>query len=59
MLVAFGALVAGVLLALCYVRRHAEPGVTVVRRLHTGSVNDYAAYSVVGLVATTGVLLLR
>jgi multicomponent Na+:H+ antiporter subunit D len=60
LLITVGCLVAGLLLALWYVRRDAEPGVvTAVRRLHTGSVNDYAAYSVVGLVATTGVLLLH
>jgi multicomponent Na+:H+ antiporter subunit D len=60
LLVTGGCLVAGLLLALWYVRRYTEPGVvTAVRRLHTGSVNDYAAYSVAGLVVTTGVLLLR
>jgi multicomponent Na+:H+ antiporter subunit D len=48
-----------VLLAWWYVRRDTEPRpVTVLRRLHTGSVNDYALYSAVGIAVVVGVLLL-
>jgi multicomponent Na+:H+ antiporter subunit D len=57
--IALGTIVLGVLLAWWYVRRETEPRpVTVLRRLHTGSVNDYALYSAVGIAVVVGVLLL-
>lgn len=54
-----GTLVAGLLLAVWYVRGAHEPRpVTWLRRLHTGSVQDYTAYATIGLIVTAGVLLL-
>jgi multicomponent Na+:H+ antiporter subunit D len=50
--------VLGLLLAWWYVRRSREPRpITWLRALHTGSVNDYAAYSVTGLVVVAAALL--
>jgi multicomponent Na+:H+ antiporter subunit D len=53
LLTAFGTIAAGLLLAWGYLRLSAEPWpVRALRAIHTGSVNDYAAYSAFGLVAT-------
>ncbi|GAA1566566.1 MULTISPECIES: complex I subunit 5 family protein [Kribbella] len=58
LLIAIGCIAAGLLLCAWYVRRSAEPRViTFLRRVHTGSVNDYAAYSIVGLITCAAVLL--
>ncbi|MFF0267186.1 proton-conducting transporter membrane subunit [Kribbella sp. NPDC004536] len=57
LLIAVGCIVAGVLLCSWYVRRPEPRAITLLRRLHTGSVNDYAAYSIAGLIACTVVLL--
>jgi multicomponent Na+:H+ antiporter subunit D len=47
----------GLVLAAVYVRRPREPRpVTWLRRLHTGSVNDYAAFTAAGLVLSAVVL---
>lgn len=48
----------GLALAAWYVRRQREPlPVRALRRIHTGSVNDYAGFVAVGLVLTLAVLL--
>ena len=52
------ALTLGVLLARAVVRRHEPRLVTAVRALHNGSVNDYAAYTVGGLVLAVTLLSL-
>jgi multicomponent Na+:H+ antiporter subunit D len=57
---ALGTAAAGLLLAAWYVRRASEPKpVTWLRALHTGSVNDYAAYLTLGGVITISTLLAR
>jgi multicomponent Na+:H+ antiporter subunit D len=58
--VALGSAAAGLLLAAGYVRLSREPApVRWLRALHTGSVNDYAAYLTVGAIITVGTLLSR
>ncbi|GAA1560429.1 proton-conducting transporter membrane subunit [Kribbella hippodromi] len=58
LLISGACLVAGLLLAFWYVRRSKEPiVVTGLRRLHNGSVNDYVAYSALGLIGCTFILL--
>ncbi|GAA1121634.1 proton-conducting transporter membrane subunit [Kribbella jejuensis] len=57
LLIAIGCIVAGVLLCGWYVRRPEPRSITFLRRLHTGSVNDYAAYSIAGLLTCAAVLL--
>jgi multicomponent Na+:H+ antiporter subunit D len=58
LLIAGGCIVAGLLLCVWYIRRPAEPrAMTLLRRVQTGSVNDYAAYSIAGLITCTVVLL--
>jgi multicomponent Na+:H+ antiporter subunit D len=53
-----GCAMAGAALARAYLRAR-EPGpVRVLRALHTGSVNDYAAYAVAGMLAVIAVLTL-
>jgi multicomponent Na+:H+ antiporter subunit D len=53
-----GTIAAGVLLAWWYTR-HDEPRlVTGLRRLHNGSVNDYAAYATAGVVLTTATVVI-
>jgi len=53
-----GCAVAGAALAWAYLRAR-EPGpVRLLRAVHTGSVNDYAAYAVAGLLAVIAVLTL-
>lgn len=49
--------VLGLALAAWYVRAREPRPVTLLRRLHTGSVNDYATFSVVGLAIAAYVLL--
>ncbi len=50
---------AGLVLAAAYVRRVDEPRpIRLLRGLHTGSVNDYAAFSVVGMLCAVAVLAL-
>ena len=57
-LVIGGTLLLGLLLAR-WVVRHPEPSLlTAVRRAHTGSVNDYASYAVMGVVVSVAVLVL-
>ena len=57
-LVICGTLLLGLLLAR-WVVRHCEPSLlTAVRRAHTGSVNDYASYAVMGVVVSVAVLVL-
>ena len=53
-----GSLVAGIALAWWYVRRPEPKVITALRSVHTGSVNDYAAFSVAGLVLVSATLLL-
>ena len=50
-------LVVGLLLAAVYLRLREPRPITWLRRLHTGSVNDYAAFAAAGIVLTAGVLL--
>jgi multicomponent Na+:H+ antiporter subunit D len=47
----------GVALAVWYLRAREPRPVTLLRRLHTGSVNDYATFSVIGIVIAAYVLL--
>ncbi|HEY7966612.1 MAG TPA: proton-conducting transporter membrane subunit [Solirubrobacteraceae bacterium] len=49
-------IVLGLALATAYVRVGEPAPITLLRRLHNGSVNDYAAFSVVGLLCTLAVL---
>jgi multicomponent Na+:H+ antiporter subunit D len=57
--VMLGTVLLGTLLARWYVRREREPRpVTWLRAVHTGSVNDYAAYAAFGTVVAVLVLLL-
>lgn len=59
LVIAFGTIAAGLLLAWWYVRRDREPtAVTWLRDLHTGSVNDYALYAAAGFAVVIGVLLI-
>jgi multicomponent Na+:H+ antiporter subunit D len=51
-LVLGGELVAGALLTVAYLRTGPWRPIEWLRRLHTGSVNDYATYAVVGVVVT-------
>jgi multicomponent Na+:H+ antiporter subunit D len=48
---------AGLLLAVLYLRIREPTPVSLLRRLHTGSVNDYAAFLTAGLVLCAFVLL--
>ncbi|GAA4385567.1 hypothetical protein [Tsukamurella soli] len=58
LLTALVEIVLGLLLAAAYLRLKVEPRpLTWLRRLHTGSVNDYAAFAVTGLVTVSVVLL--
>ena len=53
-----GCAIAGAALARAYLRAR-EPGpVRLLRAVHTGSVNDYAAYAVAGMLAVVAVLTL-
>jgi multicomponent Na+:H+ antiporter subunit D len=49
--------VLGVLLAWWYVRRPEPRPVTLLRRLHTGSVNDYLGFATLGLIAAAATLM--
>jgi multicomponent Na+:H+ antiporter subunit D len=53
-----GCLVAGIALAWWYIGRPEPKVITALRSVHTGSVNDYAAFSVAGLVLVSATLLL-
>lgn len=53
-----GTVAAGLLLAWWYIRRAEPRGISLLRALHNGSVNDYAAYATVGVVVTAGTLLI-
>jgi multicomponent Na+:H+ antiporter subunit D len=57
-LVTAGCLVAGIALAWWYIRRPEPKVITALRSVHTGSVNDYTAFSVAGLVLVSATLLL-
>ncbi|HEY7045958.1 MAG TPA: proton-conducting transporter membrane subunit [Jatrophihabitantaceae bacterium] len=48
---------AGLALAAAYLRVKEPRAITALRRLHNGSVNDYAAFAVAGLVLSSFVLL--
>jgi multicomponent Na+:H+ antiporter subunit D len=50
-------LVLGIALAAWYLRAREPRPITLLRRLHTGSVNDYATFSVIGIVLAAYVLL--
>ena len=53
-----GCVIAGAALGWAYLRTR-EPGpIRVLRAVHTGSVNDYAAYAVAGMLAVIAVLTL-
>jgi multicomponent Na+:H+ antiporter subunit D len=49
--------VVGLLLAVAYLRIREPRAITALRRLHHGSVNDYAAFAVSGLVICSFVLI--
>jgi multicomponent Na+:H+ antiporter subunit D len=49
--------VVGLALAAAYLRMKEPRPITALRRLHNGSVNDYAAFAVAGLVVSSFVLL--
>jgi multicomponent Na+:H+ antiporter subunit D len=53
-----GTVLAGLALAWWYVRRPEPLLMRVARAVHTGSVNDYAGYAVLGTVVTVTALLL-
>ena len=58
LIVVAGCAIAGAALARAYLRAR-EPGpVRLLRAVHTGSVNDYAAYAVAGMLAVIAVLTL-
>lgn len=57
LLLAGGEIVLGLGLAAVYVRVREPRPVTWLRRLHTGSVNDYATFAAVGIVLAAGILL--
>ena len=56
--IVLGTLALAIGLVVLYLRRPEPRLVTVLRRLHTGSVNDYAAYLVIGTVVVTAGLSL-
>jgi multicomponent Na+:H+ antiporter subunit D len=59
LVIALGSFALGILLAWWYIRRETEPApVRMLRRVHTGSVNDYTLYAGAGLAAVLGVLLI-
>ncbi|MBV9593308.1 MAG: hypothetical protein JO147_05875 [Actinobacteria bacterium] len=51
-------LLLGLALAALYLRIPEPAPITLLRRLHTGSVNDYAAFATIGILACTSVLML-
>ena len=53
-----GCAVAGAVLAWAYPRAREPRPVRLLRAAHTGSVNDYAAYAVAGMLAVIAVLTL-
>jgi multicomponent Na+:H+ antiporter subunit D len=57
LLITAGELVLGLLLAAVYTRTREPRPVAWLRRLHTGSVNDYAAFATSGIVLAAIVLL--
>jgi multicomponent Na+:H+ antiporter subunit D len=46
----------GAALACVYLRIREPAPITLLRRLHTGSVNDYAAFAVIGVLGALAVL---
>lgn len=59
LMTALGTAGVGVLLAMWYLRVSEPQPITWLRGLHTGSVNDYAAYLAIGGILTVTVLLVR
>jgi multicomponent Na+:H+ antiporter subunit D len=57
LLVALGEIALGLVLAVVYLRVPEPRPVTWLRRLHTGSVNDYAGYALAG-IALVGIVLI-
>jgi multicomponent Na+:H+ antiporter subunit D len=53
-----GCAIAGAALARAYLRAREPAPVRLLRAAHTGSVNDYAAYAVAGMLAVIAVLTL-
>jgi multicomponent Na+:H+ antiporter subunit D len=53
-----GCAAAGIMLAGAYLRAREPAPVRLLRAAHTGSVNDYAAYAVAGMLAVIAVLTL-
>jgi multicomponent Na+:H+ antiporter subunit D len=58
LLIAAGTLMLGVALAVLYLRIPEPIPVTMLRRIHTGSVNDYAAFAAVGIIGCVVALML-
>lgn len=54
---AFGEILIGIVAAAVVVRRGAPKLLGLLRRVHTGSVNDYATFQAAGLVIATAVLI--
>jgi multicomponent Na+:H+ antiporter subunit D len=59
LLIALGTTTVGLLLARWYLRVREPKPVSLLRALHTGSVNDYATYLALGGIVTVSVLLFR
>jgi multicomponent Na+:H+ antiporter subunit D len=53
-----GCAAAGAALAWAYLRMREPRPVRLLRTAHTGSVNDYAAYAIAGMLAVIAVLTL-
>jgi multicomponent Na+:H+ antiporter subunit D len=54
-----GTTLAGLALAAVYIRRPEPAPIRALRALHNGSANDYAAYGVIGVIATLATMVLR
>jgi multicomponent Na+:H+ antiporter subunit D len=58
LVIAAGTVLLGLALAALYVRIPEPAPITALRRLHTGSVNDYATFSTIGIIICVTVLML-
>jgi multicomponent Na+:H+ antiporter subunit D len=56
--IAAGTLLLGLTLAALYLRIPEPAPITALRRLHTGSVNDYAAFTTIGIISCVVALML-
>jgi multicomponent Na+:H+ antiporter subunit D len=58
LVIAAGSLLLGLVLAALYLRIPEPAPITALRRLHTGSVNDYAAFTTIGIITCVAALML-